>query len=71
MVQFACQFNEWAILQYELNSQQIEYQEDYIANGVVVQALLQVHQIDPLRLKLQDVSRGREQLRIIEEDQHD
>lgn len=71
MVQFACQFNEWAILQYELNSQQIEYQEDYIANGVVVQALLQVHQIDPLRLKLQDVSRGREQLKIIEEDQHD
>ena len=71
MVQFACQFNEWAILQYELNSQQIEYQEDYIANGVVVQALLQIHQIDPLRLKLQDVSRGREQLKIIEEDQHD
>ena len=71
MVQFACQFNEWAILQYELNSQQIEYREDYTANGVVVQALLQVHQIDPLRLKLQDVSRGREQLRIIEEDQHD
>ena len=71
MVQFACQFNEWAILQYELNSQQIEYQEDYTANGVVVQALMQVHQIDPLRLKLQDVSRGREQLKIIEEDQHD
>lgn len=71
MVQFACQFNEWAILQYELNSQQIEYQEDYTANGVVVQALLQVHQIDPLRLKLQDISRGREQLKIIEEDQHD
>lgn len=71
MVQFACQFNEWAILQYELNSQQIEYQEDYIANGVVVQALLQIHQIDPLRLKLQDISRGREQLKIIEEDQHD
>ncbi len=71
MVQFACQFNEWAILQYELNSQQIEYQEDYIANGVVVQALLQVHQIDPLRFKLQDISRGREQLKIIEEDQHD
>ena len=71
MVQFACQFNEWAILQYELNSQQIEYQEDYIANGVVVQVLLQIHQIDPLRLKLQDISRGREQLKIIEEDQHD
>lgn len=71
MVQFACQFNEWAILQYELNSQQIEYQEDYTANGVVVQALLQIHQIDPLRLKLQDISRGREQLKIIEEDQHD
>lgn len=71
MVQFACQFNEWAILQYELNSQQIEYREDYTANGVVVQALLQIHQIDPLRLKLQDVSRGREQLKIIKEDQHD
>ncbi|AVH48883.1 MULTISPECIES: IMPACT family protein [Acinetobacter] len=71
MVQFACQFNEWAILQYELNSQQIEYSEDYTAEGVLVKAFMQVDQIDPLKLKLQDISRGREQLKILEDDQDD
>ena len=70
-VKFACHFNEWAILQYELNSQQIEYSEDYTAEGVLVKALIQVHQIEPLTLKLQDISRGREQLKIIEDDQDD
>ncbi|WP_333976891.1 YigZ family protein [Acinetobacter colistiniresistens] len=70
-VQFACLFNEWAIIQYELMQQHIEYQESYTDTGVVVLARLQVHQIEALRLKLQDVSRGRELLKVIEEQEHD
>lgn len=70
-VSFACQFNEWAIFQYELNQQQIEFKEQYTAMGVEVEALLQVHQIEPLSLKIQDLTRGREQLKIVEESDHD
>ncbi|WDZ50141.1 IMPACT family protein [Acinetobacter vivianii] len=66
-IQFACLFNEWAIMQYELMQQQIEYQESYTDTGVTVQARLQVHQIEPLRLKLQDVSRGREKLHVCDD----
>ncbi|WP_296283221.1 YigZ family protein [uncultured Acinetobacter sp.] len=66
-VYFQCQFNEWAIFQYELNSQHIEYTEQYTAEGVAVEAMLQIHQIDPLKLKIQDVTRGREQLKVLEE----
>ncbi len=66
-IQFVCLFNEWAIIQYELMQQQIDYQESYTETGVVVEARVQVHQIAPLRLKLQDVTRGREQLRLIGE----
>ncbi|MDM1291668.1 IMPACT family protein [Acinetobacter indicus] len=66
-VEFHCQFNEWAIFQYELNSQNIEFEEQYGADGVQVNALLQVHQIEPLALKIQDVTRGREQLKVMEE----
>ena len=65
-VYFACQFNEWAIFQYELNSQQIEFNEQYTADGVLVEALLQVHQIEALALKIQDVTRGREALKIVD-----
>lgn len=67
-IQFACQFNEWAIFQYELNQQQVEYNEEYMADGVKVNAKLQIHQIQPLALKIQDVTRGREQLKIMEEE---
>ena len=70
-VSFACQFNEWSIFQYELNQQQIEFKQDYTATGVQVEALLQIHQIEPLSLKIQDVTRGREQLKIVEEPQND
>ncbi|CAB1212411.1 IMPACT family protein [Acinetobacter bouvetii] len=70
-VHFACQFNEWAIFQYELNQQQVEFKEDYTATGVEVEALLRIHQIQPLSLKIQDVTRGREQLHIVEEEEHD
>lgn len=66
-VYFQCQFNEWAIFQYELNTQQIEYTEQYTADGVQVDALLQIHQIDALKLKIQDVTRGREQLKLLDE----
>lgn len=69
-VHFACQFNEWTIFQYELNSQQIEFNEQYTADGVLVEALLQVHQIEALALKIQDVTRGREALKIVD-DHHD
>ena len=70
-ISFACQFNEWSIFQYELNQQQIEFKENYTATGVQVEALLQIHQIGPLSLKIQDVTRGREQLKIVEEPQND
>ncbi|EET83895.1 IMPACT family protein [Acinetobacter radioresistens] len=65
---FCCHFNEWAILQYELNQQQIEFQENYTATGVEVELLLQVHQIHSFNLKLQDISRGREQLKLQEQE---
>ena len=70
-ISFACQFNEWSIFQYELHQQQIEFKQDYTATGVQVEALLQIHQIEPLSLKIQDVTRGREQLKIVEEPQND
>ncbi|WP_353162807.1 IMPACT family protein [Acinetobacter guillouiae] len=63
-IYFQCQFSEWSIFQYELNTQGIEYTEQYTADGVEVEALLQIHQIDPLKLKIQDVTRGREQLKL-------
>ena len=66
-VHFACQFNEWAIFQYELNQQNIEYTEVYGADGVKVDAKLQLNQIVALQLKIQDVTRGREQLKIMDE----
>ncbi|WP_327857353.1 YigZ family protein [Acinetobacter guillouiae] len=66
-IYFQCQFSEWSIFQYELNTQGIEYKEQYTADGVEVEALLQIHQIDPLKLKIQDVTRGREQLKLLED----
>ncbi|ENV08155.1 hypothetical protein F966_04019 [Acinetobacter higginsii] len=66
-IHFACLFNEWAIIQYELMQQQIEYQEQYTETGVIIEARVQVHQIEPLRLKLQDVSRGREKLHVCDD----
>lgn len=66
-IRFACLFNEWAIIQYELMQQQIEYQEQYTETGVVIEARVQVHQIEALKLKLQDVSRGREKLHVCDD----
>jgi len=70
-VRFACNFGEWAIFQYELNQQQIDYQENYTAEGVQVLANMQKYQIEPFALKVQDLTRGREALKIIEEPQDD
>ena len=65
-IQFQCLFNGWAILQYELSQQGIEYQQYYTEQGVAISARAQANQIDALRHKLQDVTRGREQLKVIE-----
>lgn len=66
-IQFSCQFNEWAIFQYELNQHKIEYTETYTAEGVDVEAQVQLHQIDILASKIQDVSRGRSVCTVLED----
>lgn len=68
-VYFSCLFNEWPILQYELNLQQIEYTEQYTAEGVEVYAWLQQQYIAQLALKIQHTTRGRVQLKCMDEDQ--
>ncbi len=70
MAYFNCQFSEWSIFQYEMQQQGIEFQEQYTADGVDVELQLQVHQIPELADKIRDVTRGREQLKLMEE-QHD
>lgn len=67
---FSCQFSEWAILQYTLGQENIEFQESYQTDGVMVCAKLQVHQIADLNHTLQELTRGREQLKI-QDQQHD
>lgn len=66
-VKFSCLFNEWPILQYELKQHSIDYQESYTELGVIVLARIQLHQVDTLALKIQDVTRGREQLHVVDE----
>ncbi|MFW1857230.1 IMPACT family protein [Acinetobacter defluvii] len=66
-VQFECFFSEWAIFQYELNQHNIEFTEQYHAEGVIVSARLQRHQIVPLAEKIQHVTRGRETLKVMDE----
>ena len=70
MAYFNCQFSEWSIFQYEMQQQGIEFQEQYTADGVDVELQLQIHQIPELAAKIRDVTRGREQLKLVEE-QHD
>lgn len=64
---FACNFSEWAILQYELQKKNIDYQEEYGAHGVEVQTKIQSHQINDIAQKIQDLTRGREKLHIKDE----
>lgn len=68
---FKCLFNEWSILLYELKNNDIDFHESYTADGVEVEALIQLHQIETLAIKLQDLTRGREQLKIIEKPEND
>lgn len=63
-----CHFSEWATLQYELNQQQILFQEDYISDGVRLICELKLDQVDMMRLFLQNLTRGREQLKLIEDE---
>lgn len=53
-----------------MQQQGIEFQEQYTADGVDVELQLQIHQIPELAAKIRDVTRGREQLKLVEE-QHD
>lgn len=66
-ITFHCLFNEWSIFQYELNQFQVEYSEQYDESGVSVLAKLKIDEIEPFKLKLQDITRGREQLKILDE----
>lgn len=67
-VYFQCSFSEWPIFQYELVQHQITYVEDYTAEGVNIVAKIQVHQKNELAQKIQDVTRGREQLKEKDDD---
>lgn len=69
--QLQCHFAEWAKLQYQLNQEQVEYTERYTADGVEVDCELKQHHIEPLQLFLQDLTRGREKLKFIEDLSHD
>lgn len=66
-ISFHCLFNEWSIFQYELKRQHIDYLEHYDENGVLVMAKLKVDEIEPFKMMLQDITRGREQLKIQDE----
>lgn len=66
-ITFNCLFNEWSIIQYELNQLHVEYSEQYDESGVSVLAKLKIDEIEPFKLKLQDFTRGREQLKILDE----
>ncbi|MDO4223780.1 MAG: YigZ family protein, partial [Acinetobacter sp.] len=58
MAHFQCDFSEWAILQYELQLHQVEFQETYTAIGVDVEVSLLENQIEHFIKKIQDVTRG-------------
>ena len=66
-----CNFAEWAKLQYQLNQDQIEFVEDYTADGVQIECELKKDQIAPLKIFLQDLTRGREQLKLVEDLNYD
>ncbi|MBF7690278.1 IMPACT family protein [Acinetobacter pollinis] len=67
-VYFECNFSEWPILQYELVQNQITFSEEYTATGVSVNAKIQIHQRIELAKKVQDVTRGREELKGTHDD---
>lgn len=65
-LQFQCLFNEWPIMQYELIQQKIEYQQCFSETGVEIEARAEIHQIEALKYKLQDLTRGRENIKVLE-----
>lgn len=67
-VRFDCSFADWAILQYELKQAQIDYQEQYLGQGVEVLAKMQLDQVEGFAVMIQDLSRGRSQLKLLEPD---
>ena len=67
-VYFECNFSEWPILQYELVQNQITFSEEYTATGVSVNAKIQIHHRIELAKKVQDVTRGREELKGTHDD---
>ena len=66
-LQFQCLFNEWPIMQYELIQQNIEYQQCFSETGVEIEARAEIHQIEALKHKLQDLTRGRENIKVLED----
>ena len=69
-IRLNCHFNEWSILQYEFKKQHIDFVEHYLPEGVMVEASVLVSQIEPLSIKLQDLTRGREKIKRLESE-HD
>jgi len=65
-IHFNCHFNEWSILEYELKQHQIVYTSNFTAEGVIVEADVEIDQIEPLLLKINHVTRGREKLKRIQ-----
>lgn len=65
-IHFSCHFNEWSILEYELKQHQIVYTSNFTAEGVIVEADVEIDQIEPLSLKINHVTRGREKLKRIQ-----
>ena len=51
-IHFSCHLMNGLSFSMKLTQQQIEYQESYTATGVDIEARLQIHQIEPLALKL-------------------
>lgn len=64
--QICCTFSEWPIFQYELSQLHAEHAEDYQSDGVMIDLKLQVHQVEDLNQKLQDLTRGRETLKELD-----
>lgn len=65
-VKMSCVFNEWPMLQYELQQLEIEFEEQYTVDGVEVLAKLQAHHLEYFSNKLRDLTRGRENLHIMD-----
>ncbi|MFB2577706.1 YigZ family protein [Acinetobacter sp. c2-A9] len=66
-VSLHCLFNEWAVLNYQLKQWQIEFVEQYTHDGVQVECQVKADQLQALADFLQDLTRGREQLKLLDD----